>query len=90
MRDNIYEYEIITKDNNKYTYKVINNNIEYPNVEIYINGTKWGSPQGERFIIALLDDIKKIKRQNEILKKNIQVKQFNIEYVYKEYECDFK
>ena len=90
MRDNIYEYEIITKDNNKYTYKVINNNIEYPNVEIYINGVKWGSPQGERFIIALLDDIKKIKRQNEILKKNIQVKQFNIEDVYKEYECDFK
>ena len=60
MRNNTYEYETITKDNNKYTYKVINNNnVGYPNVEIYINGTKWGSPQGERFIIALLDDIKK-------------------------------
>ena len=90
MRNNTYEYETITKDNNKYTYKVINNNIGYPNVEIYVNGTKWGYPQGERFIIALLDDIKKLKRQNEILKKNIQVKQFNIEDVYKENECDFK
>ena len=90
MRNNTYEYETITKDNNKYTYKVINNNIGYPNVEIYVNGTKWGYPQGERFIIALLDDIKKLKRQNEILKKNIQVKQFNIQDVYKEYECDFK
>ena len=90
MRNNTYEYETITKDNNKYTYKVINNNIEYPNIEIYINGTKWGSPQGERFIIALLDDIKKIKRQNEILKKNISTVPFDIEDVYKEYECDFK
>ena len=42
MRNNTYEYETITKDNNKYTYKVINNNIGYPNVEIYVNGTKWG------------------------------------------------
>ena len=41
-------------------------------------------------MLALIYKVQELERQNETLKKNIQVKQFNIEDVYKEYECDFK
>lgn len=49
-----YDYEITTANGDRYGY-VINSN----HVEIYINDERWGSPQGERFVISLINELKK-------------------------------
>lgn len=50
-----YDYETINEHGNKYGF-VVNRN----QVEVYINDERWGSPQGDRFILALINDIKKL------------------------------
>lgn len=60
-----YDYETTTKNGDRYGY-IINNN----HVEIYINDKRWGSPQGERFIIALINDFKKQNEYHEELLNN--------------------
>lgn len=60
-----YDYEIITTNGDRYGY-VINDN----HVDIYINNKRWGSPQGERFIIALINELAKKERYYEELLNN--------------------
>lgn len=37
-------------------------------IDIYVNGERWGSPQGDRFFRALLQDIEQLKKENDKLK----------------------
>ncbi|MGL5329374.1 MAG: hypothetical protein ACRDD7_08900 [Peptostreptococcaceae bacterium] len=58
----------------KYDYVVMNNNgneIGFidsgQHVSVYINGKEWGSPQGDRFLRYLLNDLNKNKYLDEIV-----------------------
>ena len=74
-------------ENNKYE---IIEDLEHGIFKAERYGEEWRDLSGDNLILALIYKVQKLERQNETLKKNIQVKQFNIEDVYKEYECDFK
>lgn len=37
-------------------------------VSIHRNGEFWGSPQGERFVVALLEDIEKYRKEISALR----------------------
>lgn len=65
MAINKYDYEIITPNGSKYGYVLKGNN-----VEVYINDKRWGSPQGGRFIIALLNELIKKEEYHEELLNN--------------------
>lgn len=52
MAVNKYDYEAIAPNGSKYGYV-----LKGDNVVVYVNDEKWGSPQGERFIIALLNEL---------------------------------
>lgn len=54
MNDHKYDYETMTSVGRKYGYVIKGNS-----VAVYVNDELWGSPQGERFIIALLDELAK-------------------------------
>lgn len=54
-----YDYEITASNGNRYGYI-----IKDSHVVVYINDKEWGSPQGNRFIKVLLEElIKKEKDQ---------------------------
>lgn len=53
-----YDYETTAPNGNKYGYIVGGSH-----VTIYVNDKRWGSPQGERFIIALINDLNKNKEE---------------------------
>lgn len=55
-----YDYETTTNSGVKYGFVVEGNK-----VDVYVNDKRWGAPQGERFIIALLNDIKNLKNSNK-------------------------
>lgn len=74
-------------DNNKYE---IIEDLEHGIFKAERYGEEWRDLSGDNLMLALIYKVQELERQNETLKKNIQVKQFNIEDVYKEYECDFK
>lgn len=67
-----YDYEIVTSNEDKYGF-LINNN----HVEIYVNDKRWGSPQGERFIVALLNKLKDKEIYYEELLNNWSEKVIN-------------
>lgn len=74
-------------ENNKYE---IIEDLEHGIFKAERYGEEWRDLSGDNLMLALIYKVQELERQNETLKKNIQVKQFNIEDVYKEYECDFK
>ena len=74
-------------ENNKYE---IIEDLEHGIFKAERYGEEWRDLSGDNLMLALIYKVQELERQNETLKKNIQVKQFNIEDVYKEYECDIK
>jgi hypothetical protein len=42
-------------------------------VSIIRNDEYWGSPQGERFVVALLEDIEKLQKENNKLKEALEI-----------------
>ena len=52
-----YDYETTTKNGTRYGFVEKNSN-----VIVYVNDKEWGVPQGNRFIKALLNDIKNLKK----------------------------
>jgi hypothetical protein len=60
-------YTTTSENGSKYDYKVKNRQ-----VGISVNGEYWGSPQGDRFIIALLNDIKRLKVEIEGLEEDAE------------------
>lgn len=42
-------------------------------VSIVRNGEYWGSPQGERYVVALLKDIEKLQEENDSLETELMM-----------------
>lgn len=50
------EYDYVAKqDNNTYGFKINDSR-----VEVYVNDKYWGIPQGDHFILVLLNDLLKL------------------------------
>lgn len=60
-----YDYETIAENGSKYGFIIDGNQ-----ADVYINDKRWGSPQGDRFIVALINDIEKLKNLIKEVKNN--------------------
>lgn len=70
-----YDYEITAPNGHRYGY-IINNK----SVVIYINDKEWGSPQGDRFIKVLLEELIKNEKDQILKLVNICNKYINEDY----------